>query len=33
MVFVAIALMGVVDEIDREEMEEEYETEYYIVYK
>lgn len=33
MVFVAIALMGVVDAIDREEMEEEYETEYYIVYK
>ena len=33
MIFVAIALMGVVDMIEREEMEDEYETEYYIIYK
>lgn len=33
MIFVAIALMGVADMIEREEMEDEYETEYYIIYK
>lgn len=33
MIFVAIALMGVADMIEHEEMEDEYETDYYIIYK
>jgi hypothetical protein len=33
MIIMAIAMIGVVDLIEREEMEDEYETEYYIIYK
>ena len=33
LIFLSIALMGVIDIFEQEELEDEYETAYYIVYK